>query len=420
VRIEFRVLGPVEAVVDGRALPLGGRRLRAVLACLVLHAGETVSADRLVDAVWEADPPETAYATLQSDVLRLRRQLGEMLVTDGPGYRLDVPSAHVDVGRLEDLLAAGRSELVARRPERAAALLRDGLALRRGPPLADLDEAFARAAAARLDSLVLDATEAWAEAELALGHEAAVVTALEPLAREHPYREHLRALLMLALYRAGRQADALEVHDETRRLFREELELEPGPELQRLADAIILQESSLDRARPARSRQAVAVAAAVLLVAVVSVLAVLRVSGGHRDASARLPFPPVPHRLLGTYRVVVTGAQPADRRAPLTLTLRRSGDPVCTRLLGGHGTCFTILPTLNPDDQGARGEAAVRDGDVVLRFMVVPFGTGCEGEIDRFHAAGHRVVWWRRSYSAGRLCSPFSAFVATDDRPDRY
>jgi DNA-binding SARP family transcriptional activator len=412
VHIEFRLLGPVEAVADGRTLPLGGRRERAVLAFLLLHAGEVVSADQLVDVLWEADPPEEAYGTIATDVSRLRLLLGELLVDDGLGYRLDVASEQVDVGRLGRLLIAGRSELAEGHPERAVALIRQGLALRRGPSLADLDEAFARAAAARLDSLVLDATEAWAEAELALGHEAVVVAALEPLGHVHPYRERLREQLMLALYRSGRQGDALEVYDETRRLLREDLGVLPGPELQALAEAIIRRESSLDRPRPAPRRRVAALAAAVVLVVIAAVLAVMRATEGSPDAGKRLPFPPLPHRLLGTYRVVVEGAQPADRRAPLTLTLRESRDPVCRRLVGRDDTCFTIVPTLNPDDEGARGEAAVRDGDVVLRFMVVPFGTGCDGEIDRFHAAGRRVVWWLRAYSAGRLCSPFAAFVA--------
>src|SRR4051812_32479467 len=210
--MDFRILGPLEALDGTRLVALGGRRRRAVLAALLLHANETVSNERLVDELWGESPPANALKTLQVNVSRLRKALPEgMLMTRGHGYELRVDADELDARRFERLLEEGRVELAAERPERALEALEAGLALWRGAPLADLAyEPFAQSEIARLDDLRLAAEEQLVEAMLALGRHGEVIGPLERLVDEYPYRERLRAQLMLALYRADRQADALQ------------------------------------------------------------------------------------------------------------------------------------------------------------------------------------------------------------------
>src|SRR5262245_31585942 len=246
--IDFRLLGPLEAFEDGRPLPLGSRQQRAVLAILLLHANEPVATDRLIDGVWGDRPPPTAATTVQVYVSRLRKILGrELLVTRPPGYMLRVASDQLDLGRAERLIAAaqGTTELT-----RRAALFRDALALWRGPALAEFayDE-LARAEIERLEELRLTTLESAVEAELELGRHTEVAGELETALDQHPLRERMRAQLMLALYRSGRQADALAVYRDGRRRLVDDLGLEPGPELRQLEQQILAQDAALDAAR---------------------------------------------------------------------------------------------------------------------------------------------------------------------------
>jgi len=242
--LDFRILGPLEVVEDGRPLTLGGGRQRALLAILLTRANEVVSTDRLVDELWGTDPPREAANALQYHVSQLRKTLGpsEVIVTRSPGYLIRVDQNEFDLLRFERLAEEARNA----RPEEAAQLLRDALALWRGATLADLaEESFAQAEILRLDELRLGAVERRIDADLALGHGRELVGELEALVHEHRYREPLRGRLMLALYGSGRQAEALEVYRETRRLLVDELGLEPGPALQALEQAILRGDPSL-------------------------------------------------------------------------------------------------------------------------------------------------------------------------------
>jgi len=203
--VEFRILGPIEVVDNGRALPLGSRKQRALLALLLLHAGKVVSRDRLIDDLWQGEPPAAAETTLRSHISRLRSALGaSRLLSQAPGYRLVLAPDELDVKRCEYLLAEGRDALVQGRAADAAERLRAALALWRGSVLADLAyEPFAQGEIARLEELRLAVLEERIEADLALARHADLVGELEGLVVEDPLRERLRGQLMLALYRSA-------------------------------------------------------------------------------------------------------------------------------------------------------------------------------------------------------------------------
>ena len=250
--MDFRVLGPVEARAEGRPLALAGARQRALLAVLLLHAGEPVSRERLIADLWGERPPAGAVKTVQAVVSRLRRALGgeaARLVSSAAGYRLRVEPDELDLGRFERLCADGRRALAAGRHERAAARLRAALAEWRGPPLADVSfEPFAAPEVARLEDLRAAAVEDRVEADLAMGRGAELVAELEGLVAAEPLRERLRGQLMLALYRAGRQGEALDAYRDVVRTLDSELGLRPGPELERLQRAILAHDPALLRA----------------------------------------------------------------------------------------------------------------------------------------------------------------------------
>jgi DNA-binding SARP family transcriptional activator len=253
-RLELRLLGAFEVVAEGRSLPLGGARQRAVLARLALSANELVPTDQLVDQVWGGEPPAGAVTTLQVYVSHLRKALAPTtatIETRRPGYVLVVEPAAIDAHRFEDLVQ--RAEL--RRPvdpAEAAARLREALALWRGPALADFAyESFASVEASRLEELRLRALELRVDADLALGRAGDVVAELEALVAEHPLREGFWGQLMLALYRSGRQGEALRTYRRAADHLGEELGLEPSAALQRLEQSILVQDTALDaEARP--------------------------------------------------------------------------------------------------------------------------------------------------------------------------
>ena len=240
-------------MVDGdRPVVVGGPKLRALLAVLVLHRGEVVSTDRLIDALWGERASATAAKTVQVYVSNLRKALGDgVVVTRGGGYALHAEPCEVDVERFAALAAEGRGALGSGDERAARQLLCEGLALWRGPPLADFAyDGFAQAAIARLDEERLAAVEDRVEADLALGEHAALVGELEGLVAEHPWRERLHGQLMLALYRCGRQADALEAYQAARRSLLDGLGLEPGRGLQDLERAILAHDPALDAPAP--------------------------------------------------------------------------------------------------------------------------------------------------------------------------
>ena len=247
--MEFRILGPLEVGEPGRPLALGSAKQRALLAILLLHANEPVSTDRLIEDIWGERPPADAGKSLQIHVSRLRKTLGPadgIVVTQPNGYLIKLGPNDVDLQRFERLAVEGRRALAGGDPGRANGRLGEALALWRGAPLADFAfEPFAQAEIARLEELRLAAVEDSNEARLALGHHAELVGELETLVRDHPLRERLRGQLMLALYRSGRQAEALAAYRDARRALVDELGLEPGPELRKLERAILAHDPAL-------------------------------------------------------------------------------------------------------------------------------------------------------------------------------
>ncbi|HEU5477642.1 MAG TPA: BTAD domain-containing putative transcriptional regulator [Gaiellaceae bacterium] len=245
--IEFRVLGPLEAVGDDGPIPLGATKPRALLALLLLNANTVVSRDRLVDALWGADPPRSAVSSLQVYVHGLRRALGaERIERHGTGYRLPLDPAELDLSRFERLVEQSAAALGAGRAADAAEDLRRALTLWIGAPLADLaGEPLHETEAAQLEERRLRALELLHDAELALGRHDELVPELERLIAAEPYRERFREQHALALYRAGRQADALAACRAARELLVEELGVDPGPELQELERRILRQDPAL-------------------------------------------------------------------------------------------------------------------------------------------------------------------------------
>jgi DNA-binding SARP family transcriptional activator len=244
--VEFRLLGPVELVGDdGVPVELPAGKPRALLALLLLEAGHVISVDRLVDELWGERPPATAAKVLQGYVSRLRKLLPPgLLETREPGYLIRLDVDQLDLSLFERLRGDAAAEAAAGRWQAAGTLLAAGLQLWRGPPLADVAEGLPDEVA-RLDEMRLAALEERVAADLELGRQAQLVPELERLMRSHPLRERFRFQLMLALYRLGRQADALAVYRETRELLVEELGIEPGPELQRLERQILVQDQTL-------------------------------------------------------------------------------------------------------------------------------------------------------------------------------
>lgn len=301
--MEFLILGPLEVVANGRAIPLGAGQQRALLALLLLNPNETLSTDRLIDELWGDRPPATAVKIVQNYVSRLRSAIqgatggaaDDVLTTRGSGYELRLEPGSTDVERFEELLASGREALARGDGATAARTLRDALSVWRGPPLTDFafDE-FAQTAIRRLEERRLVALEERIEADLADGRHGDLVGELEALIAQHPHRERLRGQLLLALYRSGRQSEALHAYQEARTALVAELGLEPGPALRRLEQAILQHDPSLDLpdASPApvagptsrRSAQPLIVAGAFLIAAAALAATIVKLT----DASGGL------------------------------------------------------------------------------------------------------------------------------------
>jgi DNA-binding SARP family transcriptional activator len=258
--MEFRILGPLEVTHEGRPVPLAGAKQRALLAMLLLHANHVVASERLLDELWGDRLPGSGLGALQVRISHLRKALGPgggLVETSAPGYVLRLDRDQLDLHRFERLVdEAERAE-----PSLARDKLREALGLWRGPALADFAyEAFAQTPINRLEEMRLLALERRIDADLALGRHAELVGELETLIAEHPLRERLRAQLMLALYRSGRQAEALRAYQVARRVLVDELGIEPGPALQELEKAILRQDPALELELAAGVRRSILVA----------------------------------------------------------------------------------------------------------------------------------------------------------------
>src|SRR5262245_9450183 len=267
--MQFRILGPLE-VADGQgAISFDAPKQRTLLAVLLLHANEVVSTERLIDELWGEDPPATATKVVQTYVSQLRKALGsDAIVTRLPGYMLQVEEGTLDAERFHRLTDEAREFVTQGKTAKAEALYREGLSLWRGPPLADVVfESFARNEVEGLDEVRLMALMDRIDCDLALGRHHELVSELEGLVGEYPLRERLRGQLMLALYRSGRQAEALTVFQDGRRLLDDQLGLEPSESLKRLQRAILAHDDELEHVRrsavdaPARGERSILVVA---------------------------------------------------------------------------------------------------------------------------------------------------------------
>ena len=362
--MEFKILGPLEVTEQGRSLPLGGRKPRALLAMLLLRHGRVRSVDELIGGLWGDEAPAGAEHGLQVYVSELRKLLGGgegvTITRREPGYVMEIPADALDLDRFERLRQRGRAALAANEPADAGASLKEALALWRGAPLADFafDE-FARSEIDRLEGLRLETTEDRIDADLAAG-EPVDVSELRGLVEAHPFRERIRAALMLALYRDGRQAEALEESRRARALLADELGVDPGPRLVELETAILAQDPELipgardgaraatndggsagrpvaqDRLRPRRDAR----------------------SGANRRRGDRSGGHVVEYRGRG-------GDGDADPRAP-----RRHREPERSRArghlrspAGARGRCDARGPRRERDRGGPRRDRRARSGD---------------------------------------------------------
>ena len=319
--VEFRLLGPLEAVENGQPLHLGGRQQRAVLAVMLLRRNEVVPTDELVEAIWGARPPPTAQVMVQLYISRLRKLFGRnSLVTRPAGYLFEVDASQIDVDRFETLVASAARH---KDTGETARLLRQALALWRGPPLVDFSyDAFAAAESRRLEELRLAALEDRIDADLKLGRDAELVAEIDSLLVAQPLRERLRGQLMVALYRSGRQADALAVYREGRRVLVEELGLEPSVALRELERQILDHDSALEVATRREPKRAVREERKVVTALFLDLAGLGETALDPEDAQAVLePFRARAHteleRFGGTVETLVGGTVAAVFGAPL-------------------------------------------------------------------------------------------------------
>ena len=394
--LDFRILGPLEVIAEGSPIRLGGPKQRATLAILLLNANRVVSVDRLADDLYAGAAPVTAVTQVQRQVSELRKLLGPAhgIETQPPGYVLRLAPERLDLHRFERLAADASRSLESDDARRAADLLRDALDLWRGPPLADLAyESFAQPAIVRLEELRLAVVEQRVDAELALGAHTQVIAELEQLVREHPLQERFAEQLMVALYRSGRQAEALDVYRSTRKRLVELLGLEPTEALQALERAILAHEPALEPVRSAPATAAVAVLAVVSgadrLDALLAVAEPLGLLPGQELIVACL--------VADEGELELEAAAVSRRRTSLTAPTRAAvfttRDPPedVVRLAGGNDVGLVLLEAPGGLD-GERlpadlatvlerapadvGVLSARTGELAGAGVVVPFGGG--------------------------------------------
>jgi DNA-binding SARP family transcriptional activator len=357
--MDFRLLGPLEAGADAAPLRLGGRKPRALLACLLLDANRTVSIEQLIDELWGEAPPETATKMVQIYVSQLRKVLPDGTLRTRPGgYAVQVEPDSIDLHRFEALRAGGRSALLRGDAEAAAARLREALDVWRGPALAEFTEPFALAQRVRLEELRLACLEDRVEADLALGLHADVVAELELQIARHPLRERLRGQLMLALYRCGRQADALATYQAYRRTLDEELGIDPSAELRALESAILAHDVGLLVARPAVAAAPVAP----------RVPAAAERLFGREGELARL-HAALAGAAAGRRRVVVVTGEAGVGKTTLVETFLGEASGLIARgqCLERHGEGEPYLPLLDALGRLARGPAGAAMVELLTR-----------------------------------------------------
>jgi YVTN family beta-propeller protein len=373
--MEFRILGPVEVWEDGHPVSLGGGKQRAVLALLVLNANRIVSSDGLIDQLWNGQPPPTAGTALQGHISSLRKALGaDVIATRRPGYVLEADPAQIDLARFEQLRGEARRALERGDAGAGADKLREALGLWRGEALADIGfEPSIQAEAARLEDLRLAALEDRIDAELAVGRSADLVDELERLVAANPLREHLWGQLMLALYRSGRQADALDAYRRARKTLVSELGLEPGPALRELERQVLAQDAALDpepqpvaRARRPAQRGGLLLlaAAAAVVVGLAALTLVLAGNGSDSRAipgNAVVPIDPGENAVVKAIRLNPTPGPVAAGAGGVWVLSRGSStisriDPKTRRATRNFGLGKT------PDNVAAAGEVWVSGG----------------------------------------------------------
>ena len=355
--MEFRILGPLDVVENGTSLPLGGPRQRALLALLLLRANEPVSTDRLIDELWGADSPASGPTAVQNQIARLRKVLGaDRVLTTQAGYAIRVEADELDLDRYGQLVATAD----AAPPEERSALLAEAVGLWRGPALAGLPDApFVAPESARLEGLRLAALEDRIDADLELGRHGDLVAELSSLAARYPLQERLRGQLMVALYRSGRQAEALDVYRETRRLLADELGLEPSQSLRELERAILAQDPSLDApprsAKPPRPavvpvasptpRRGFRIAAAVTAVALLAAAGAFTAYALNREPGTKLAAPgTTPSTGSSPEATPPTTSAGTTTRKHDTTTTPTTTSPVATTL-----SSTTTAPTTRPE-----------------------------------------------------------------------
>jgi DNA-binding SARP family transcriptional activator len=406
---EFRLLGPLEALIDGDSVNLAAAKPRALLALLLLNRNRVVPTETMIDELWGDEPPARATKTLQVYVSQLRKELGpERLVTRAPGYELRVGEDELDVDRFEKLAAEARERLAAGDAAGAVEGMRRALDLWRGPALLEFRaEPFAARAAARLEDLRLAAVEDLLSAALEAGEAAGIVPELEELVASHPLRERPRELLMLALYRAGRQADALELFRRTRELFVSELGIEPSASLRELEQAMLRQDTALlgtpraqraahmspNDARP-RRRRAPWTLVAVAALAAAAIVAALLIHDGGTSSPPTTP-----------------GADPQVRsfvyKLENFLTQSHDGRAQVMRAIAGAFDC-----SLPPDVAAAQLDQVQRNRQSLLQQVAalqVPDSEAALHASDLFQKATHASIaadWIYRDWLRSRPACP--------------
>jgi YVTN family beta-propeller protein len=417
--VRFFLLGPFEVREDDRQIPVTGRRQKVLLALLLLRPGEVVARDRLIEELWRGNPPPTAENALHGLVAQVRKLLEfsdrPMLITRAPGYALEVDPKAIDIHQFESIVDQGHVSLAEGRNEVAAELLREALALWRGRPFDDLGDApFVQAEAARLEELRLRALEDRIEADLGIGHAEDLVSELQVLVGREPYRERLRSQLMRALYRSGRQAEALASYRDARRLFVGELGIEPSPELQALERAILQQDASLlgpvQKGRPARGRRLRRVGGAVagLLVIGGVVAAVLSFTGGSNRATLSSARPdsvavidPKTNRLVD---VIPVGSTPiAVAVGAGSVWVVNSQDGTLSRIDPGTRRVTRTIGLGTPVS------------DVAVGFGSVWVANGTAGSLTRVDPRSNAPVATLRQTEEEPLVSPAALGVATGE-----
>jgi DNA-binding SARP family transcriptional activator/class 3 adenylate cyclase len=398
VAVEFRILGPLEVLDDrGRPLILGGAKQRALLAVLLLHARQVVSTDRLIDELWGETPPERARSVLQVYVANLRKVLepgrpkraaSSLLRTQPPGYLIDLEPDELDLARFERLAAEGRATLAAGDPAQAARLLGDAEGLWRGPALADVTLAGSgQGEVARLEERRLAAVEDHIQAELALGRHGELVGKLQALVATHPLRERLHGQLMLALYRSGRQAEALEAYRRTWEILAEELGIDPSPALQELERAMLAQDPALAAAPAWHATEPAPIVR----------------DGGQGGEAAALPPTATGPPVVACKRCGQENPEGAERCAACGASLAPA------RRVGREERKVVTVLACELVDPGAPADAADPED---LRAGLRPYQARIRGELERF---GGRV---ERSVGA-QVMAVFGAPIAHEDDPER-